>query len=275
MKEAKAFAPGNISCIFSIYEHRNPEKKGSLGLGFTVDKGVTVTVKKSDKDKILFNNKKIRFDTVQSVINKLNIKKKRLTINIRSPLPISSGFGISGAVALATSYALNKLLDLRKTKLQLAKISHLAEVENGTGLGDVVNQYFGGFLLKEKPSSRFIVKKLRIKSKIYYRVFSKIDTKKIITDIKKKEKINKAGMKALKNIKRLKTKNLKDMIKISKRFSIESSLLDNKRIINIINQIENNDGNASMIMLGNAVFSDKRFKGCKELTINDKGAYLI
>ena len=76
MKSAKAFAPGNISCIFVIRKGKNPAKSGSLGLGFTVNKGVIVTIKKLDniknnKNIIYFNNKKIKLSTVNSVIEKL------------------------------------------------------------------------------------------------------------------------------------------------------------------------------------------------------------
>ena len=49
---AKAFAPANISCIFSIVENNSPLKKGSLGVGFTVNKGVIVSIKK------IFNKKR-------------------------------------------------------------------------------------------------------------------------------------------------------------------------------------------------------------------------
>ena len=70
-------------------------------------------------------------------------------------------------------------------------------------------------------------------------------------------------------------KNLKNLIKISKEFSINSGLLKSKKTINIIKNIENKDGNASMIMLGNSVFSDIYFKGSKELIIKDKSACLL
>ena len=56
MNSAKAFAPGNISCIFVIKKSKNPAKSGSLGLGFTVNKGVFVTIKKLNNIKT--NNKK-------------------------------------------------------------------------------------------------------------------------------------------------------------------------------------------------------------------------
>jgi pantoate kinase len=276
-----AFAPCNISCIFVIKKGTKATNTGSLGLGFTVNKGVFATVKKINNNKkynnqiqlnkiIYFNNKKINLPTIDSVIQKLT--KEKVVVRIKSELPLGYGFGVSGASALATAYALNKLLRLNKTKKNLAMIAHIAEVENGTGLGDVTNQYYGGFLIKYGSSCKFKVKKLLIKNKkLYYKYFSSINTKKIISG--NKNKINRAGIKALSRIKRLKNKNLKDLIQISKEFSVDSGLLKNK-IKKVINQIENKGGNASMIMLGNAVFSDTKFKGSKVLVIKDKGAYL-
>jgi len=150
-------------------------------------------------------------------------------------------------------------------------------------------------LIKLKPSYKFKVKKLNIKNKkIHYKVFSKLDTKKIITNKKIKNKINKACINSLKTIKKITNKNtrenqrfsvsrkskisvisLKKIINISKEFSINSNLLKNKYIVKSIDKIEKNNGSASMIMLGNAVFSNKRFKGSKELKITDKGACLL
>jgi len=291
MKSAKAFAPGNISCIFVIRKTKNSAKSGSLGLGFTVNKGVKVTIKKiynnqknnkkvknnyigTKKNKIYYNNKKINFPTVNYVIEKLTNEK--VIVNIKSELPIGCGFGISGASSLATAYALNKLFNLKKSKKELALTAHIAEVENSTGLGDVVNQFYGGLLVKFKPSYMFKVNKIPIKNKkIYYIYFSSINTKKTISNKKIKNKINNSGIKALNNLKILKNKNLKNLIKISKEFSINSKLLQNKKVIEIIKKIENKGGNASMIMLGNAVFSDSYFKGSKELIIKDKGACLL
>jgi len=278
MKSAKAFAPGNISCIFVIKKSNSPATTGSLGFGFTVNKGVFARIKKinnNKKDIIYFNNKKINFPTVNSVIEKLTNEK--VIVDIKSKLPLGCGFGISGASALATAYALNKLLNLMKSKKKLALIAHIAEVENNTGLGDVVNQYYGGFLIKYESSYKFEVNKIPIKNKkIYYKYFSSINAKKIISNGKNKNIINKAGIKALNKIKTMNTKNinLKNIIKISKEFSVNSGLLKNKNVIRIINNVEKKNGNASMIMLGNAVFSDKYFKGSKELMIKDKGAYL-
>ena len=270
----KAFAPGNVSCIFRIVENRDKSKRHSLGVGFTVDKGVVVRVNKDKKTIINVNGKKIRFPTVKTVIRELT--NEPVKVEIKDQLPSGAGFGISGASALATAYALNKLLNLRKSKKELGIVAHNAEVMNGTGLGDVGGQFNGGFNMKIKKGRPLSVVNLGIKNKnIYYAFFSKIETKKVINSKLKKKRINMAGDRALKRVKLLKNKNLKDIIRISKDFALESGLLKDKRVKCLIKNIENKGGNASMIMLGNAVFSDIPFKGCRKIKISKRGAYVL
>lgn len=245
----------------------------SLGVGFTVNKGATVTAKKSKKTIIKLNNKKTKFPTVLSVIKKLT--KQPVEINIKSELPIAVGFGISGASALGTAFALGKLLKIKKSKKQLALIAHTAEVENRTGLGDVNGQLNGGFLIKTKKGQPLKAERLPIKNKsIYYRIFSKIETKKILKDKNKEKIINKAADKALKKIKNKKNISLNQIITISKEFAIKSKLL-NKNLSKTIKKIEKNNGKASMIMLGNSIFSTIPFKNCKKVKISRKKAGLL
>src|SRR3989338_5731503 len=278
VSKARAFAPANISCVFKIYEHKDPRWMGSYGVGFTLNEGVVIKVSRSKRNKIFFNNKPINFPAVKSAAKKLT--NGNLKINIKSKLPLGCGFGLSGASALAAAYAINKLLNLKKAKKALGIIAHTADAENRTGLGDVVNQYYGGFFLKLKPSSYFSIKKIPINNiDVYCKYYSEISTKPVITNPKLKNKINNAAEESLKKIKELikNNKNIqfKNIIKISKEFSISSGLLKDRQTIETINKIEKNKGNASMIMLGNAVFSDKRFKGATKFMISDKGAHLL
>ena len=62
----------------------------------------------------------------------LGFKDEGLTVYLRHDLPLGSGFGISGASALAACMELEKNLDL------CVKAAHQAEVEFRTGLGDVI-----------------------------------------------------------------------------------------------------------------------------------------
>ena len=271
---ARAFAPGNISCVFKVYEHKNPRWMGSYGFGFTLDEGVTAEASIAKKNDVIFNKKAINFPTVLSLIRKLTNKKIR--ISLTSKLPLGCGFGLSGASALASAYSINKLLNLMKSRKYLAVMAHTAEVENRTGLGDVVNQYYGGFCIKEKPSSYFEVNKLPIKAvNGYCRHFGKISTKSIINNPKLREKINSAASTALNSLRTDYKINFSQIIKISKGFVVNSGLLKDKRTAQTISQIEKNNGNASMIMLGNAVFSDIPFKESTGFKIKDKGAHLL
>lgn len=262
-----AFAPANLSTIFVICENKDPRKKGSLGIGCSLKQGVISKVSFSNKNIIYFNNKKINFPTVLSVIKKLTDKK--IKVNLKSKLPLGAGFGLSGASALATSYALSKLLRLKISKRELAMVAHVAEVVNHTGLGDVGGQYNAkGFMMKIDHRNVLSVIDLKIKNiPLYYKYFSSISTKKIIGDNKYKNKINKAGIKALNKIKKLKKPSLERIIEISKEFAVNSNLLKNKRVIKTIKDIEKNNCKASMIMLGNAVFSNKPFKGSKKAIV--------
>ena len=79
----------------------------------------------------------------------------------------------------------------------------------------------------------------------------------------------------MKKIKSIKKISLEKIIGISKEFSNDSGLLQNKKVKKIIKDVEAKGGNASMIMLGNAVFSDIQFKGSKKVKIADKCAFLL
>ena len=191
-KSVSAFAPASISFFVKLYGHENPRWAGSYGVGATLREGVVVEVKKSVKTKISFNNKKVIFPTVLSVIKKLT--NENIEASITSPLPLGAGFALSGAAALATAYATNKLFSLGKSKKDLAVLSHIAEIENKTGAGNIVNQYYGGMFLKRKPSSHFIVERIPISNTyVYYKYFGKLATPAILSNTILQDKIERAG----------------------------------------------------------------------------------
>lgn len=280
MKEKKvaAFAPANISCIFKPYQHKNPRWGGSFGLGFTLSEGVTVAVKKADATRIVFNGEKIDMPTILTVLDVLT--REHIVVTVQTKLPLGCGFGISGATALATAYSVNKLLDLKKTKKELAVIAHTAEVKNKTGLGDVVNQFFGGAFLKKKPSSYFSVTKIPLKEKVIYcRVFSPLSTKSVLSNSNLLTHVEAAAKEALGVIENeLSKKNvltIEKILSISKQFVQTSGLLTDKEAIETIEEIEKRGGYASMIILGNAVVSSVPFLGATKFFLSDKGAMLL
>ena len=244
----------------------------SLGMGFTIMEGVVVTVSQhSNQTTVRFNDSEIHFPTVVSIIQKLT--SQPVKIKIDSPLPLGCGFGLSGAASLATTYALNALLDLGKPEEELAMAAHVAEVENRTGLGDVCAQYHGGCLVKLKKGYPLAAERLPIPAQpIFYRYFSSIQTSTILESAERRDRINRAAdetLQALEKLTKSDTVDFSACIRLSKQFSINSGLLEDTRVKETIRSVEEAGGVASMIMLGNAVFSTHPFEGATETTLSE------
>lgn len=280
---ASAYAPGNISSVFKIIPHTDPARMHSLGMGFTVKDGVEATVSEHQHTQIFFNGQDINFPTVRSVVERLiqSTNISGIKVHLISPLPLGCGFGLSGAASLATAYALNKLIGVNKDNETLAMIAHVAEVENRTGLGDVCSQYHGGCLVKLKEGAPLVADTLPIPEQpIYYRYFGPIQTSEVLRNKEQAKRINRAADNALSVLHRLtSTEPNPDLFTacfaVAKQFSVESGLLADSRVIDTIKQIENTGGVASMIMLGNGVFSTDTFDGATETQLSKNPARLI
>jgi pantoate kinase len=277
MRTAKAFAPGNVSGVFKIIPDPEPRKMHSLGMGFTVSDGVRVTVTESKLTEIYFNGAVIDFVTVRSVLSKLG--NASLRVEIETDLPLSGGFGLSGASSLATAFAGNALLGLALSEQELGMIAHVAEVENLTGLGDIAGQFNGGCLVKLLRGDPLAAVRLPVPEQtVHYRYFSPINTKDIIGHPEKRERINAAADKALMALTRLKDKEearFEKYIHAAKEFSIQSGLLLDEHVKSAIRECEDAGGAASMIMLGNAVFSDVPFSGAKTTQLSKRRVELL
>ena len=131
-----SFAPGHISLTFAIHSNSDLLKMGSTGLGIVLPQGVYCSIideKRVEKENIIFVENKILDDPVVSrAIELLGYGNKGLSVYLRRDLPIGSGFGISGASALAAC------LELDKNLHNCVLAAHQAEIEYKTGLGDVV-----------------------------------------------------------------------------------------------------------------------------------------
>ena len=167
------FVPSHITGFFSIYDNDDPLLKGSLGAGVLLDKGVITEIDfkenfknssldfESDELSILINGKK---DDYKEVIilktielmekelsdNGIDIDLSNVIINQSIQVPIGCGFGTSAASALGTSISINELFELGLSLEECGKFAHLAEVELGTGLGDVIAELSKGIALRTK-----------------------------------------------------------------------------------------------------------------------------
>ena len=113
---AKAFSPAHITGFFKAeLEEKESNQLGSLGAGFSIQKGVRTTVSVRTKTKHDINNYGIRvkgFNTgdirvSEYVLKKFLVEGKYFDITHEINVPVGYGFGWSAAVALSLAIALN------------------------------------------------------------------------------------------------------------------------------------------------------------------------
>ena len=277
------YSPAHITGIFGIYNtHTDPLKCGSRGIGFCIDKGVSTIVAVRNDIKqgtnVILNNQKVAGNTTKSTIENL-VGRKKIGIDVFSytDLPISQGFGLSGAGALSTAIALNSALDLDLKYSELVNAAHKAEILNNSGLGDVIAQATGGVVFRrvEGGIDFGVVEKLDVHPEnndiIVCVVGKELSTSKIITEQKYIDRINAGAMKHLNRLQMLiQTHKLsfEEIVKGSFEFAIEIGIMD-RLVTDIINNIHGQSmGFASMIMLGNTVFAIGNIEKLKNIFKN-------
>jgi pantoate kinase len=113
---------------------------------------------------------------------------------------------------------------------------------------------------------------------IYYRYFGPIRTEEVLCSAEQKRRINQAADSVLGKIEELLKKTSVDLnacIGLSKKFAVDSGLLSDARVQQSIAEVEGSGGSASMIMLGNAVFSTTAFTGAIETRLTRQRGRLL
>jgi len=266
------FVPGHITGFFNIENHDSKLKNGSCGAGFLLSKGVRTTILESDSFDYDVNQGN---DTViNEVLKILNLDETNFKIIQDITLPIGAGFGTSAASALSITLALNEFLDLNYSLELCGQIAHMAEVNLGAGLGDVIAQTGKGLVLRTKPGAPGIGEIESFEEDVYvaWKTFGAIETSEIIQDPKHKKVISEVGLKYLEMFEE--EPNLDNFLSFSAKFSQETKLMTSevKNQIEYFNSMDNILG-SSMAMLGNTVFAfaydEETFKN-----LNIKGLHI-
>ncbi len=247
------FVPGHITGFFTIEKHEIKLKNGSRGVGFLLTKGVRTTVSKSDE--LIIEVNQGDSTVIDAVLSILEIDANfKITQDIQ--LPIGAGFGTSAASALSLTLALNEFLNLGYSDELCGQIAHMAEVNIGGGLGDVIAQTGNGMVLRTKPGAPGIgeIKSFSEDVFIAWKTFGPIDTSEIISDPKYSQIISSSGSKYLELFEKEPT--IENFLSFSNRFSHEIGLMSDE-VKNQINYFESSSDilGTSMAMLGNTVFA--------------------
>ncbi|WP_435195892.1 pantoate kinase [Natronomonas sp. EA1] len=244
---ASAFVPGHVTGFFSAHPHEDPAKAGSRGGGLALSDGVTVHVSRGSGTTL--NGETIAVEAVETVLADLGVEAR---VEAETPLPLGSGFGVSGAMALGTALAANAVFDTERSENALVGLAHRAEVEAGTGLGDVVAQARGGVPLRLEPGAPGVgaMDGVPARTRVEYLTLGQLSTEDVLsgdTTI-----LSAAGERALTRVRA--TPTLETFMAASVAFAREAGLLTDE-LRDVLETVEAAGGRASMAMLGETAFA--------------------
>ena len=247
--EASAFVPGHVTGFFSVERTGDPTTTGSRGGGLALTDGVRVMVRPAEETTVVLNDVGVEIEAVDRVIDALGVQA---TVIGETDLPIGSGFGASGAMALGTALAGNAVFDRRLSRDELVTIAHGAEVRAGTGLGDVVAQAAGGISLRLEPGGPIEnrLDAIPARSRVEYLTFGELDTATVIGG--DTDRLTLAGEEALSTV--VAEPTVSEFMYASRQFAREADLLTDE-VRDVITDVSAANGEASMAMLGETVFA--------------------
>ncbi|MDO5853394.1 MAG: pantothenate kinase [Thermoplasmata archaeon] len=252
-----AFCPGHVSCIFQPVSSYDVMSTGSRGVGIRLSIGARATVEERDDGAV-----NIWLDGVQSIAHITRKAAEDLApgrgfdIRIENALPVSQGFGMSAAGAIAASLCIAEITGQSRTRAFAA--AHAAEVMGGGGLGDVSAIVAGrdvpirtvaGF----PPHGTVVNAGFRFPRLTLVVLGQQLETDSVLGDSRRLAAIREASAAAMDDFEASPT--YQNLFEASNRFSSESGL-ESPAIRRVIESLNAKGFNAGMCMLGNSVFTD-------------------
>ena len=233
-----AHAPGSVTPIFAPRDGES-----SLGISFATADGVTATVESTRDPLIYLDDRPAQVEPVTGVLDRLDVTA---TVRLDTAVPIGCGFGASGAATLATALAANERFDLGHARDALVEMSHRAEVEAGTGLGDVFIQDRGGLVWDTGDGLEHTTRTARIE----YESFGGITTAAVLGDEGTMAQLGEAGRNALGTVDP--EGPIRSLFEVAWAFA-EQTGLATERIADAVATVKGAGGTATMAMIGETV----------------------
>ena len=262
--KTRAFCPAHITGFFKAeLDEKDPNCLGSLGAGFSIQRGVKTTIilspRNSDDAKFHIQIKGFKTGDVrvsEYVLNEFLADNDDYFVDVIHELdvPVGYGLGCSAAVALSLALALNQALNTGLSKTKVAQIAHLAEIKCQTGLGDVIGSYHGGFEIRTKPGAPGIGKLEKIKPKekldVVLICFNPISTKKFLKE--KISLINGLGGKMVQEL--IKTRDMNEFQDKSIEFARYIKVITPK-MNKVVSELHKNGIKCGVALFGETLFS--------------------
>ena len=169
LEAAEAFCPAHVTGFFKAHIVRDAAglsdqmRTGSTGAGFSLAAGVTTRVvagrgPDGAPPQVVAAGRGGQTSLLRCVVKRFLRRAGvsggvRLGITHKASVPAGCGLGSSGAAALSLAYALDGALGTGLAGEEIGRIAHAAEIDCGTGLGDVLASYHGGFEIRTVPGA--------------------------------------------------------------------------------------------------------------------------
>ena len=257
--QGEAFSPGHITAFFVGHEDPDPMRKGSRGAGLCTALGVHTTVRartaRAQSIEVFLNDAEDPARTTRAAIHRVvGDAAYDLKVLSRVELPVSQGFGMSGAGALSAALAVDDALGRGMRRDDLVAAAHAADVAALTGLGDVVPESLGGMDLREAPGAppHAVVQRTPVDSELLLGVIGPPFPKsRVLGDPTAMARIAKSGEACLGEF--ASDRTLPNLFRLGRRFSVDAGVMSPK-VAECLAAVSAY-GRASMAMLGNSVFS--------------------
>ncbi|MDB2259543.1 pantoate kinase [Halorubrum ezzemoulense] len=259
-QRATAFVPGHVTAFFSAHRDDDPTVAGSRGAGVTLTDGVTVRVSAADDGDTVADAAAAGETTIDGEVGSIGAVDDVLAeldataadVAVETDLPIGAGFGVSGAAALGAALAANDAFDRGRSENELVRVAHAAEVDRGTGLGDVVAQARGGVPVRLEPGAPGVgeLDGVPASARVEYVTFGELSTEEVLggdTDA-----LSAAGEDALDRLRA--DPRLPTLMDAARGFAGEADLLV-PEVAEAIDAVDAAGGEAAMAMLGRTVFA--------------------
>lgn len=237
----QAHAPGSVTTIFAPQSEQSVE--GSLGVSFALADGVMAEVEDARRTTIRLNGESTEFAPVEIALEELDVTAE---ISLTAEIPVGYGFGASGAATLATALAANDAFGLGRSREELVEVAHRAELEAGTGLGDVFIQSLGGLVWNTGDR----IERVERTDRIEYTAFAGMATADALSDDQLIERISTNGRDILTRFSP--TMSTEELFGLSWEFSQQTGLAT-ERVREEVARVEQAGGIGSMAMVGETV----------------------
>ena len=262
-----AFCPGHLTCFFRPVRTADIMTTGSEGVGIRLSLGSVVHVDERTDDRICVTMDGRSSDARVTVRTaELLAGGRGFDITVENQLPVSQGFGMSAAGAIATGLCICRIIG--KKECEAYRAAHTADIREMGGMGDVSALAAKGPIsirLKAGLPPDGDVTSESCKRKLTLIVADgRMETKNVLSNEEAIGRISSAGDIAMRSY-------LFDrrLFRASRYFSVSAGL-ESEEVRRMLSDL---GGNAAMCMLGNSIFTTHSEDVAKDMLGHDVETY--